>query len=306
MIDEEWLKELRFDMPGIGTVTGLAGVGSQFVVLTYTDLEGQKMVIKHPRRSLAWHLNEVPKDFGWEAGHSIDRVNRKLLAAIGSPIIDENCFIYNQLFNMALGQLLKESLLEWLSQARAPRDYVDPLAYIVQTDVFFRRMQDILSSNVKSQFDSVGKEFFGTMFPVDTIPRVAEMLQDVKTLSTVEDMVTLRQDLAPDMVSRNPLFVWGAAVLEGIIHENEYEVTAAFVKDRFPEMQHPTNTLAMQGSDWYDVLFRYVDSEANECMCLAKFAKHFGFIYKFDAPPRSKWKNLWYRALRWQTHWRIS
>lgn len=283
MIDEEWLKELRFDMPGIGTVTGLAGVGSQFIVFKYTDLEGQEMVIKDFRRSLAWHLNEVPRDFGWEAGHSLDRVNRKLLAAIGSPVIDENCWTYNQLFNMALGRLLEKSLLEWFAQARA-HGIVHPLAYIVQTDIFYRRMQDILSSTVKSQFDSVGKEFFGTMFPVDTIPRVAEILQDVKTLSTVEDMIALRQDLAPDTVSRNPLFVWGAAVLEKIIHENEYEATAAFVKDRFPEMQRPMNTLAMQGSDWYDVLFQCVDRESDVCVCLTKFAKHFGFIYKFDEP----------------------
>ena len=283
MIDEEWLKSLRFEMPGIGTVTGLAGVGSQSVVLNCTDLEGQEVVLQYPRRSLAWHLKEVPRNFGWEPGHSIDRVNRKLLTAIGSPSIDENCYIYNQVFNTTLGQLLEKSLSAWLSEAKT-QDYVHPLAYLVQTDIVVRRTQDILSSNVKSQFDSAGKEFFGWLFPVDTIHRVAEILQDMKLVCTLEDMVALRQDLAPDKLSRNPLFVWGAAVLEGMIDEDEYEATAAFLKDRFPEMQQPTHTLAMQGAHWYDVLFGYLDREANETVCLAEFAKHFGFIYESDTP----------------------
>lgn len=106
MIDEQWLSELRFDMPGTGAVTGLAGVGSQFVVLKYTAEDGSEMVVKSFRRALPWHLKEVPRDLGWTAGHSIDRVNRKLLAAAGSPIIDENCWTYNSVFNLVLRHLL--------------------------------------------------------------------------------------------------------------------------------------------------------------------------------------------------------
>jgi len=153
MIDEEWLSELRFKMPGVGTVTGLAGVGSQVIALTYVADDGTEMVIKSFRRALPWHLKEVPRDFGWTDGHSLDRVNRKLLAAMGSPIIDENCWTYNATFNSVFRQLLTHTLSEWLQENAAGAEH--PLAYMVQTDIFARRMQDVLSDKFSPELRRV-------------------------------------------------------------------------------------------------------------------------------------------------------
>jgi hypothetical protein len=280
MIDEQWLSELRFEMPGVGTVTGLAGVGSQMVALTCIAEDGKETVLKSFRRALPWHLKEVPRNFGWTAGHSIDRLNTKLLSVAGSPIIDENCWTYNDLFNGVFRQLLKRSLTDWLRED-ASGD-LPPLAYLVQTDVFARRMQDVLSSSSRAD------EYFGETFPPHNAHQLSSVLEDVGRRSSQPDMVALRDALAPHVVSRNPLFVWSAAVLEDMIEPYEFESAAQFVKANVPEMNDPINPLAMRGSDWLDVLFHYVYGDAETTTRLVDFAKHFGFIYEFDesdAPP---------------------
>jgi len=65
-----------------------------------------------------------------------------------------------------------------------------------------------------------------------------------------------------------------------MIEPDEFEAVARFIKLQFPGMEKPRQPLAMQGSDWLDALFAYVDDETRNR--LMAFAKHFGFIYRID------------------------
>jgi hypothetical protein len=51
MIDEEWLRSLEFDSPS-GRVTGLVGLGSQFLVFKCMEPDGTEVVTKIPNSPL--------------------------------------------------------------------------------------------------------------------------------------------------------------------------------------------------------------------------------------------------------------
>src|ERR1700688_3280353 len=93
MIDTEWLKGVQFNTNS-GRVTGLAGVGSQWIVFNCDTITedpelGKEVVIKilnTPR--LGWHIREIPPDLESPPTYDASRVNRKLRAQVGNPLFD--------------------------------------------------------------------------------------------------------------------------------------------------------------------------------------------------------------------------
>jgi hypothetical protein len=60
MLDEEWLSQLCFKAIQNIEVNGLAGIGSNLVVLKGTMSNGKQIVIKIPKTNIAFHIREVP------------------------------------------------------------------------------------------------------------------------------------------------------------------------------------------------------------------------------------------------------
>ena len=93
MIDVEWLRTVQFETDS-GRVTGLAGIGAQFIVfkcqasVQNQDL-GKNIVIKIPNTPrLGFHIREIPPDLELEPTYDAGRVNRKLLAQVGNHLYD--------------------------------------------------------------------------------------------------------------------------------------------------------------------------------------------------------------------------
>ena len=104
MLDEDWLKSLRFELPDDfmeirekWKVTGLAGVGSTAVVFNVESENGEDLVIKIYHQ-LSFFLKEVPPWLIKGGECNIDRINQKLYYLIGNPLIDDMCYQYKRLY----------------------------------------------------------------------------------------------------------------------------------------------------------------------------------------------------------------
>jgi hypothetical protein len=63
MIDPEWLGNVSFPIQG-GRVTGLAGLGSENVVLSLVTDDGKEMVVRCPKRMLGFRESQAPRARG--------------------------------------------------------------------------------------------------------------------------------------------------------------------------------------------------------------------------------------------------
>jgi hypothetical protein len=126
MIDEEWLRELRFTTADGVRVTGLAGPGSGNVVLNGTLPNGERVVLKLRRHHLGFHIRELPPFLTGTPAYDVDRRNRKLVRLVGNPLLDEMTRDYDRLYSSVIKVLHEHGTNGrhatcWLSSTTTPR-----------------------------------------------------------------------------------------------------------------------------------------------------------------------------------------
>lgn len=95
MIDEEWLRQVKFIMPasitlGLGDIKidGISGLGGDNIAFSGVTQDGQELAIRVNHSRLAFHIRELPPFLTGTPMYDLNRLNQKLLRLVGNPILD--------------------------------------------------------------------------------------------------------------------------------------------------------------------------------------------------------------------------
>jgi hypothetical protein len=141
MLDEEWLSQLCFKAIQNIEVNGLAGIGSNLVVLKGTMSNGKQIVIKIPKTNIAFHIREVPPHLSLNPEYDLDHVNEKLNRLVGDPMLDKMSTGYDELYCRVLQIISKGGVPALIFGNMAP-DSVETIPFIVHPPALIRRLRE--------------------------------------------------------------------------------------------------------------------------------------------------------------------
>jgi hypothetical protein len=250
VIDQEWLKNLDFVRPDGLHVKGLAGLGSEKVVLNATAPDGKELVLATYRHVLGYHIREIPMIISDKPMYDVNRLNRKLAQLVGDDTLDEMTSEYDRLFCSVIRILYNACTKNAESKANVPMVVTalslfltptepEALRFLLATAMMKRRLQELASlkpdpNDAASMFVHVN----GPNFPINALmDQVTEWAKSVLVYcAEAKDQAPSE----PESLSQNPLFVWGAAVMDGFFTDDELPAAAGFVKEKFGELpSHP-------------------------------------------------------------------
>ncbi len=257
MIDQEWLSTLNFERPDGLHIQGLAGIGSEKVVLKATGSDGKQLVLQTYRHVLGYHIREIPMLISEKPMYDVNRLNRKLAQLIGDETLDEMTSEYDRLFSSVVRILYQGCNQNAQSRANVPMVVAtlsllltpsnpDALPFLLATPMMNRRLQELASltpdpDDPTSQFVRVN----GPNFPIEGLmDEVTEWAASM--LKYCADSQS-RAPFEPATLSQNPLFVWGAAVTDGFFTDEELPAAVAFVEEKFGRL--PSHPRVMQFLD---------------------------------------------------------
>jgi hypothetical protein len=250
MIDQEWLKNLDFVRPDGLHVKGLAGLGSEKVVLNATAPDGKELVLATYRHLLGYHIREIPMIISDKPMYDVNRLNRKLAQLVGDDTLDEMTSEYDRLFCSVIRILYNACTKNAESRANVPMVVTavslfltpmepDSLRFLLATAMMNRRLQELASlkpdpHDAASMFVHVN----GPNFPIDAL--MDQVTEWAKSMLVYCAETKNQAPSEPESLSQNPLFVWGAAVMDGFFTDDELPAAVAFVKEKFGELpSHP-------------------------------------------------------------------
>lgn len=250
MIDQEWLENLDFVRPDGLHIKGLAGIGSEKVVLKATAPDGKDLVLATYRHVLGYHIREIPMIISDKPMYDVNRLNRKLAQLLGDDTLDEMTSEYDRLFCSLIRILYNACTQNAESKANVPMVVAglslflapmepDALRFLLVTPMMNRRLQELASlkpdpNDAASMFVHVN----GPNFPIDAL--MDEVIEWAKTLLAYCSETRTQAPSEPDTLSQNPLFVWGSAVMDGFFTDDELPAAVAFVNQKFGELpSHP-------------------------------------------------------------------
>src|ERR1044071_1975496 len=132
MIDENWLQQLDFESFNGLKIKGLAGLGSENVVLKGILPDGKQVVVKTRKNHLGFYLKEIPPFLTVKREYDVDRLNRKLYSLIGNPVIDEMSNSYDKLHSFVL-KIAHEPGIEGLILGIRTPESVETVPFILKS-----------------------------------------------------------------------------------------------------------------------------------------------------------------------------
>jgi hypothetical protein len=228
MIDEEWLESL--DFVGVNDLhfKGLAGVGGLAINLIAFDASGDKFVIKVRRHHLGFHIREIPLFMSGRALYDVDRVNRKLLKLVGNDNFDEMTSEYDTMFDKLVAAFHEErhddpASVPAIGHRLAPQ-CPDAWPFLFGTAMMRRRMTDLsavswaLPEGVNDEIENaIGLRKLQLDLSWRSIPRLTP--------------------LAPEALSKNPLFIWGGAAMDGFFTDEEFPRIVMYLDATFGRLR---------------------------------------------------------------------
>jgi hypothetical protein len=248
MLDETWLGELRFTAVNNIEVNGLAGIGSEFVALSGTRSNGDQCVIRTPKTSIAFHIQEVPPHLSLRPAYQLDRVNEKLQALVGNPMLDKMSTDYNELYCRIL-QIISKAGVPGLIFSNTLRESIETIPFILHTPALQRRLEEfsdwpIDPDDPLTRMPSVN----GEKYPIQLI--ILPDRRDPWITETIEGLSRLpeyNKDLDAKSVFHNPLVVWGAAALDGFFTNEEMPKVATYLKCVYGSFVERSDVLTVLG-----------------------------------------------------------
>jgi hypothetical protein len=208
MIDEEWLKELRFEL-GEGYRLEGVYVGGTNAALKIIYPDGKAFGLKLPRElfEFACYIHEVPNWLVPSPLYDVGRLNRKLGNFLGDPELHLVVREYDKLF---------DSILEFAYQAGATK-----LDSVTADSEEAKRMWRFIA-----QTPAISYRLHKYATSADQQRRfwAEQTLIEVKRLGAPDP------GLSPETLFDNPLVVWSAAVSEGYFTKAELPHAVSAVK----------------------------------------------------------------------------
>jgi hypothetical protein len=234
VIDVEWLRTVQFDTK-YGHVTGLAGIGSQFIVFNHRasgkDLKlGKDTVMKILNTpKLGFHIREIPPELELTPTYDAQRVNRKLRAHVGNPLYDSMVGPYNGLYEYIIA-ILREGGLTAVTSMIDDETSAAFFTYFLNTPGLHRRIEDVAFLDAAGDPREV-VTWNGLLRaieePRETVSAWARsMLHELKSVHSLESF-------PPARLSENPYWIWGGAVLDGFFTSEEMADAVHFIADNF-------------------------------------------------------------------------
>lgn len=250
MIDQEWLENIDFVRPDGLHIKGLAGIGSEKVVLNATAPDGKRLVLATYRNVLGYHIREIPMIISDKPMYDLNRLNRKLAQLVGDDTLDEMTAEYDRLFCSVIRILYNACTQNSESKSNVPMVVAavslfltpaepDALRFLLATPMMNRRLQELAS--LKPDPDDAASMFVhvnGPDFPINAL--MDEVTEWAKSMLVYCAETMNQAPSEPDTLSQNPLFVWGAAVTDGFFADEELPAAVTFVKEKFGALpSHP-------------------------------------------------------------------
>ena len=253
MIDQEWLNNLDFVRPDGIHITGLTGLGSEKVVLSATEPGGQKIVLQTYRHHLGYHIREIPMVISDKPLYDINRVNRKLAQLIGDDTLDQMTCEYDRLFSSVIRILYNGSTQSAEAKANIPMvvgalsiflcpGNPDALPFLLATPMMKNRLEELAAMTPDpNDFSSMFVHVNGPNFPIDGL--MDNIKEWARKMLQFRAASAARAPFEPATLSQNPLFVWGAAVMDGFFTDEELPAAVAFIEQKFGRLpSHPRMT----------------------------------------------------------------
>ncbi|MEM8557132.1 MAG: hypothetical protein AAGG50_04840 [Bacteroidota bacterium] len=278
MIDEQWLSGLKFIGPRGATVDGIAGIGSENIVFNATLPDGKRVVLKVRRYHLGFHIKELPLFLTGSPQYDIGRLNRKLLARVGDPLFDMMTSEYNRLYSSILAIMHKAKVPGLILSVMTP-DSVETLPFILHTPGMQRRLRELAALTDSDEPKNPVITVNGPSFPfLGTRESIRDWAQE--SLESIERLWQTDPDIAPESLPENPLFVWGAAAMDGFITDDEMDDVATFVTEHYgPLASHPrAATFVSQANALANLLVQFL--KENKVERFVKLCAKLGFLFQ--------------------------
>jgi hypothetical protein len=278
MIDEDWLKNLKFTTTDGVAVDGVAGIGSENIVFNAMLPDGKRIVLKVRRFHLGFHIKELPIFLTGQPQYDIARLNRKLLARVGDTLFDSMTSEYDRLYSSILSIIHKAKVGGLILSVMTP-DSVETIPFILHTPGMKRRLREIAALPESDEPSDFFVKVNGPNFPITGI-RSSLREWAHESLESIDRLWQTNPDIDPESLPNNPLFVWGAAAMDGFITDQEMDAVAAFVKGHFGELaQHPrAATFVSQADAIANLLAQFLkDSEVAR---FVKLCAKLGFVFQ--------------------------
>jgi hypothetical protein len=229
-LDEEWLNSLRFTAIGGVEVDGLQGVGSEKVVLRGDMPTGEKVVLQTFRWHLGYYIKEIPPFLLDGASHDPDRLNIKLSNLVGDQLIDQACGEYHRLFSLLVAKILEDGLLSLTMPSIFIVNLTDAVPFLIATPGIRLRLQDI--AYLAEEDDGNPFVTLNAPFRISNFRRRVRELA-AKALAELEHLPPPNGDFEPERFADDPLVAWTAAVMDGFFTEDQFDIAANFIEQKF-------------------------------------------------------------------------
>jgi hypothetical protein len=263
-IDEQWLQSLDFEGVSGYRIQGCMGIGSEKVAFLAIAPDGAKRVLKTYLHHLGYHIREIPMIISERPLYDLERVNRKLLALLDIAHLDEMTSEYDRMYSMIVSvlhgtfQTAQGDVAAWrmalpligMNVCKADPEAFD---FLMSTAPLLRRLEEIAALPCPEPPDPASAivQINGPNFPI-TGPRKRLIAWAREVLS----VIPMTAQLDPSSLTRNPLYVWGAAAMDGFFTDDQLPAVASFVKRHFGDLAASRNasTLLLQMSMIVDML----------------------------------------------------
>ena len=191
--------------------------------------------------------------------YDLQRLNNKLLRLVGNPSLDSTIRPYDRMYTAFIAALHQHGVARLLSE-REIANYREDIIFILHTPGIQQRLQDMaaLKRGRRSEEESeLLKHYFPSpkMF-IRSIPlrllglpvvinsvrdtRYRIVLRARKNLWAIRHVVHGSPHSRPEKLPENPLYIWGAAIIDGFFTDEELPAVADFLTKQFGSLPlHP-------------------------------------------------------------------
>lgn len=251
MIDEEWLKSLRFTFPETGTqIIGFLGQGENMI--TFEGVGGRNRAegdansaMQFYKPHLGWYIKEIPPSLTSDPTYTRESINNKIYSLMGDANINYHVTQYDRISRFFVHQFWKNEPSATIFSARmAPQfcDYFDVLCF--GGPVWSRLKVASLLPDVENDYCSFNGTPNGKSTEIYDSSRKIRLWAR-KALQHIEVAGAPNNDLFKTPLEDNPLYIWGAAVLCDFIEsDDDLSFAAKFIEDRFGSLVRSPNVAA--------------------------------------------------------------
>ncbi|MEY9138541.1 hypothetical protein ABIE79_010069 [Bradyrhizobium diazoefficiens] len=281
MLDEAWLDQLRFTAVENIKVNGLAGIGAQNVALNAEKPDGTKIVIKLPKTTLGFHVQEIPPSVSQKPEYQLEPLNEKLKSLVGHPMLDKMCPDYDELYCKII-HLISTLGVPGFLLTNTSVDSIETLPFVLHSPALERRLNEFAEwpfdpDHPLSNMPRVN----GDKYPISLL--ISHDYRDAwisESISALEALPEYNKELDANSLHMNPLIVWGAAALEGFFTNEEMPKVAAYLENAYGSFVERPDKVKLLGQlhAMASLLCQYLEGSPVER--IVRLCAHCGLMFQ--------------------------